>query len=213
MFGSMEEAHKMHREHHTYAEGRIRQFDEKSEYFTAHKDRINWITSRIMLGSKLLDIGCSAGEFSHYLTHKRGCSCDGIDVNEESVNHAPHDVDIICGTAENLPYEDNSYQVVLMSEVLEHFYEPDITLMEAFRVLKPNGIIIGSVPHVDSPIIKDKPAWKYSFHMRDFSEYELASYLDSYFEDVEIEPIYAMYQDGKKHPFWWVFKGVKDAEL
>ena len=46
----------------------------------------------------------------------------------------------------SLPFQDNSFDVVVMAEVLEHLPYPTITLSEINRVLKINGQFIGNVP-------------------------------------------------------------------
>ncbi|MEJ7590185.1 MAG: class I SAM-dependent methyltransferase [Planctomycetaceae bacterium] len=55
------------------------------------------------------------------------------------------------GTAEKLPVDDSTADVVLMNQVLEHVNCPDQSFQEVHRVLKPNGLFIGSVPHI-SPV-------------------------------------------------------------
>ena len=47
---------------------------------------------------------------------------------------------------QSLPFKDNSFDVVVMAEVLEHLPYPNITLGEIKRVLKTNGKFIGNLP-------------------------------------------------------------------
>ncbi len=54
-------------------------------------------------------------------------------------------VDIV-GDAHNLPFNNNSFDTIIMQAVLEHLHSPDIALKEAFRVLKPNGYLYLEVP-------------------------------------------------------------------
>jgi SAM-dependent methyltransferase len=55
------------------------------------------------------------------------------------------------GIAEGIPLGDNSVDVVLCNQVLEHVIDPGKSVSEIFRILKPGGRFLGSVPHV-SPI-------------------------------------------------------------
>lgn len=55
------------------------------------------------------------------------------------------------GTAENIPLEDNSIDVVLCNQVLEHVDIPTKSLSEIYRIMKRGGHFYGSAPHV-SPI-------------------------------------------------------------
>lgn len=48
--------------------------------------------------------------------------------------------------ADAIPVPSNSYDIVLMSEVLEHLAEPEDALREAWRVLRPNGILVNAAP-------------------------------------------------------------------
>ena len=55
------------------------------------------------------------------------------------------------GFAENIPLDDDSIDIVLCNQVLEHVLDSERSTHEIYRILKPGGLFIGSVPHV-SPI-------------------------------------------------------------
>jgi SAM-dependent methyltransferase len=57
----------------------------------------------------------------------------------------------IVGFAELLPLENSFADIVLSNQVLEHVLDPIKAVSEMYRVLKPNGLCIGSVPHI-SPV-------------------------------------------------------------
>lgn len=57
----------------------------------------------------------------------------------------------ILGTAENIPLDDNSVDVIICNQVLEHVIDPIKSVQEIYRVLRPSGLFFGSVPHI-SPI-------------------------------------------------------------
>jgi ubiquinone/menaquinone biosynthesis C-methylase UbiE len=50
------------------------------------------------------------------------------------------------GDIEAMPFSDGSFQTVLCTEVLEHIPYPETALAEIRRVLRPGGLLIGSVP-------------------------------------------------------------------
>ena len=98
-------------------------------------------------GLRVLDLGCRDGALtSVYLD---GNDVVGVDVDrtalaraaERGIETAWADVD------EALPFEDASFDVVVVAEVLEHLRLPDRALAEARRVLRPGGALVGSVPN------------------------------------------------------------------
>lgn len=55
-------------------------------------------------------------------------------------------INIVCDLNKRFPFESESVDVILLSNVLEHIKEPNLFLAECHRILKPNGIALGSVP-------------------------------------------------------------------
>jgi len=82
--------------------------------------------------NNVLEIGCGSGELSRYLKNYIG-----IDISERTP--------FIVGDAQNLPFEDNSFDLILLLDLLEHT-DDKIVLSEVYRVLKPNGYVIITVP-------------------------------------------------------------------
>lgn len=55
-----------------------------------------------------------------------------------------------------LPYPEGSFDVLIMSEVLEHLVDPDATLARLVKLLKPGGLVLASSPNISHwPIIRD----------------------------------------------------------
>ncbi len=55
------------------------------------------------------------------------------------------------GTGERIPLEDDSVDIVLCNQVLEHVIDPHVSCREMHRILRKDGMFIGSVPHA-SPV-------------------------------------------------------------
>lgn len=111
-------------------------------------NRIEHLIYEIPFESKVLDVGANSGEVIKLIQEKRKCVCFGIDVSEIAVSKAREKgLPVEIGDAENLPFKDEEFDVVLMMEVLNHIHDPLKALQEAVRVLKPEGILLGSVPH------------------------------------------------------------------
>jgi SAM-dependent methyltransferase len=88
-------------------------------------------------GDRLLDVGCGTGR--HLLAFKReGAAVTGLDVSREVLDEAARRLgrrsDLHCGRAEDLPFNDNEFDVVTMFNCLEGTDAPDQALDEAFRV-------------------------------------------------------------------------------
>lgn len=65
-------------------------------------------------------------------------------------------VDIVAN-GDSLPFEDSSWDFIVSSHVLEHFYNPIKALKEWHRVVKPGGYIFMIVPHKDRTFDHDRP--------------------------------------------------------
>lgn len=90
---------------------------------------------------RVLDVGCGMQPYRPMLG-ARVVEYVGVDREGELSNPT------IVGSAEALPVEDASFDVVLCTMVLEHVVDPRKAMIEARRVLKPNGRLILTVPSV-----------------------------------------------------------------
>ena len=101
-------------------------------------------------GMKMLEPGCGRGEFLKNFKNL-GLDVVGLDISEESLNYG-NDFEVkICNVEkEKLPFDDNTFDVVYSKSFIEHLYYPEKYLEEAYRVLKPGGILITLVPDWES---------------------------------------------------------------
>jgi SAM-dependent methyltransferase len=98
-------------------------------------------------GRRVLDIGCRYGALtSRYVA---GNDVVGIDVDKEALETAAElDIETIWAHAEEpLPFDDETFDVVVAGELLEHVRDPAALVGEAYRVLRPGGTFVGSVPN------------------------------------------------------------------
>lgn len=91
---------------------------------------------------KLLDAGC--GEKPYSLIYGSEVS-EAIGCDVKTCVHDQKQVDIFA-SIENLPFENEEFDTILCTNVLEHVKNPDAALCEFSRVLKKNGKVIISVP-------------------------------------------------------------------
>jgi 2-polyprenyl-3-methyl-5-hydroxy-6-metoxy-1,4-benzoquinol methylase len=118
--------------------------------------RVQFIVNEVPKKAYVLDVGCNGGTVAVHLL-QRGCYVKGIDVVSELVKKAiKRGVYAEVGNAEDLSkYKDNEFDCVICAEVLEHLYDPLPAIEEAYRVLKPKGKYLVTVPHPSCEMEKD----------------------------------------------------------
>jgi len=115
-----------------------------------HESRVLPIAYEIPLKSKVLDVGANSGEFMKLLMDKRECDVTGVDVSDVAIAKAKEKgLEVINCDASSLPFPDANFDVVVLMEVLSHLVDPEDVLKEIRRVLKPGGVLMGSVPHAN----------------------------------------------------------------
>jgi 2-polyprenyl-3-methyl-5-hydroxy-6-metoxy-1,4-benzoquinol methylase len=108
-------------------------------------------TMRPFGAGKLLDVGCGTGRFLKQAADL-GWHCWGLDLSPFAVEKARQYVPqatIFEGTLESLPIQE-AFDVIVMSQVLEHVPQPVATLQRCLDLLLPGGRLIISIPNVVS---------------------------------------------------------------
>ena len=101
-------------------------------------------------GMKMLEPGCGRGEFLNNFKNL-GIDVVGVDVSLEAVNFKNGlDVKLCDVEKESLPFNDNTFDIIYSKSFIEHLYYPEKYLEEAYRVLKPNGLLLTLVPDWES---------------------------------------------------------------
>ena len=135
---------------------------------------------------RLLDIGCGTKPYAELL---KPYITEHIGVDHQGSFHCKDNVDLI-GTAYAIPAQDASFDSALCTAVLEHLEEPEQALRECFRILKPVGVAIYSIPFI----------WHLHEEPRDF--YRFSKYgLEYLFKKVGFEVIEIKALSG----FWVTF--------
>lgn len=120
----------------------------------------NYTTDEMFKSKNVLDMGCGAGGKSLYYASLGAKKVTGVDIvpsyKEESTALAEKlgyadKFDFILGSATELPFEDNSFDTVIMNDFMEHVSEPEKALQEALRVLKKGGRIYTNFPPYNHP--------------------------------------------------------------
>ena len=104
-----------------------------------------------LAGKAVLDVGCGFGMPCVTMAMLGATAVHGIDTNQKMLDtintYLPEvpvgdRIEVQTGRAYALPYDDNSFDVVLMFEALSHFLKPNQCIEEGLRVLKPGGWLI-----------------------------------------------------------------------
>lgn len=131
---------------------------------------------RYAKGQRILDIGCGKGWYLHYLI-EQGFSVAAMDVERwgrfENVN-------FVQASAADLPFKENLFDTVIMTDVLEHIKNDVGALEEVSRVTK--GRLIISVSNSDDGVL---PEYNLTFkhhkdktHYREYSQEEISAKLE-----------------------------------
>lgn len=99
-------------------------------------------------GRFILDIGCGLGtyvrRFRAFSPHVYGIDVDAPRLKEGAARGTPN---LMVAVAERLPFADETFDVVVLNEVIEHVSDDAATLREAVRTLRPGGAVIIYAPN------------------------------------------------------------------
>ena len=164
----------------------------------------------------MLDVGCGEGRHIFGIMQDYPLmKCIGLDMDNESLEKAEEDYEyfksiseagaqFLKGSAYSLPFPDESIDLIVCSEVLEHLHEYNDAVKEIHRVLKPGGKFYASVPAT----WPEKICWKLSEeyqnqpggHLRIFSQSGLISEIkESGFKFLSSEKFHSIHS-----PYWWL---------
>ncbi len=103
-------------------------------------------------GVRMLDVGCGPASFTAAFA-RMGANVSGIDFSQEMVeiarNEQPH-LDIRNADVEDLPFEDEIFDVVTASYALHHLARPAVAFRSIHRVLKPGGRFVFIIPNQEA---------------------------------------------------------------
>jgi ubiquinone/menaquinone biosynthesis C-methylase UbiE len=174
-----------------------------------HVDRYRF-AARLVRGKSVLDVACGEGYGTDLLMRAGATSALGVDISELAVQHASKKyyalgARYILGNAERLDLTDNSFDVVVSFETIEHLPNYLAYLAEVRRVLRPGGIYLVSTPNRlrESPGRgrNDKPLNPH--HVREFTRDELLPILREYFT------VDAVYGQQLLHPLFTPVRMIK----
>ena len=121
---------------------------------------IKWRTSReIRIYKKLnknikevLEIGCSFGKYLKDLRDRGNFNVTGVEISQEMAQKGKEEFDLEIKAGELLEcnFDSNRFDLIIMSHVIEHLYNSQETLKEAFKILNPKGLILIKTPNFET---------------------------------------------------------------
>ncbi len=169
----------------------------------------------------VLDLGCGDGRYAAKFIEMGAGSAKGIDISPAMIELAKErrsNIEFTIGDAVDLPYEDNSFDIIFSNFVLQHCKDTRKVFNEIARVLRKDGYFVGTFNSIDTdnkgilnqemPILlgQDNPITVYDLMKLD-EEYleaikdaglEVIEYVDEPNACAFIDPNFEHYSDIKK---------------
>ena len=147
-------------------------------------------------GKRVLDIACGEGYGAAAFVKAGAASVTGVDISLEICEHArrKYSLDARAGDVQSIPLQDQSIDLVVSFETIEHVDAPAAFISECARVLIPEGMLIVSTPN--RPVYSGKGAQN-PFHRLEFDESEFVKLLHSRFRVVRLYTQYPQWA------VWW----------
>jgi ubiquinone/menaquinone biosynthesis C-methylase UbiE len=124
----------------------LKKAEEKHFWFEVRRKWIyDSIQKFVLPPARALEVGCGTGNISSFLSTK-GYALTGCEFYREALDMAWPGFLKVQGDSNNLPFRDNSFDVVGLFDVIEHFEDDTAPLKEALRVVRKGGIIAVTVP-------------------------------------------------------------------
>ena len=185
-------------------------------------------------GMRVLDVGCGGGRHVRQTRLVPGISAVGLDLGEQEVRDTAKmlreldDIPVayggtvpgagpwvsVRGSVYELPFADDTFDCVIISEVLEHLGEDERALREISRVLKPGGTLAASVPRRGPELV----CWALSRAYRTWPGGHIRVYRTAELRDKLERRGYRIFKQHFAHalhsPYWWLkcWVGLDRAE-
>lgn len=107
--------------------------------------------------TEVLDVGCGTGVSSDYWVRRFGCDVLGVDPAEKLIGHNTSDLcEFIVGSAEKLPFKDNSFELVVSFTAIQNFSDISRGIDEILRVGKHWFVLTCLTKTAATSILREK---------------------------------------------------------
>lgn len=141
---------------------------------------------KFIKGKKVLDIACGEGYGTYLLKRWDAAEVTGVDISEEALEVAREKfagagITFLNHTAEELPFENEAFDVVVSYETVEHLDYPEKFLAEIKRCVRKDGIIIVSCPN--DPYYYTQENYSNPYHKRKYTWFDFNELAVKYLGD------------------------------
>ncbi len=136
----------------------------------------------------VLDAACGVGYGAPILMNNPGVTAyTGIDKSPEALVYAVREFSgkrrqFVCGDVYQLPFDDATFDSIVSLETIEHLEDPERALAEFTRVLKPDGVLLGSVPQKEFEDLCTAAYGPNEYHKTQFDRAKLESLIKGNFK-------------------------------
>lgn len=146
------------------------------------------LAKQLSSGKRILDIASGEGYGSAMLA-ETAKSVIGVDISQDAVSHAAakyqaNNLEFRLGSCSAIPVADNSIDMIISFETIEHHTEHDEMMREFKRVLAPNGFVIISSP--DKYEYSDRSNYKNPYHVKELYRDEFEILLKTNFKNCKV---------------------------
>jgi methionine biosynthesis protein MetW len=122
-----------------------------------YRNKAGWprrieIIDMVPEGTKnVLDVGCGSGDVGESIRKMYGCRVTGVEKDHEEALMAAGRLDRVLEAdieTVDMPFSGDSFDCIIMADVLEHLKEPLKVLKGVIRFLSPEGTVIISLPNI-----------------------------------------------------------------
>ncbi len=118
----------------------------------------------------ILDAGCAFGDLLVELKRLGFDNVKGLDFKADVVETARRQgLDVYQGQIDSGLFGEQSLDMIVMTNFIEHVYDPVETLRQCHALLRPGGVVVGETPNVDS--------WDYALFRREWGGYHTPRHL------------------------------------
>jgi len=157
--------------------------------------------ARLFENKRVLDLGCNTG-YGTAILSKTVKQLVGVDVSGKAIETANRlyggvGIKFLVIDGKTLPFNDESFDVVVCCQVIEHIVDYKKFIYEIKRVLSANGIVFLTTPNAQIRLYPGMKPWN-SLHVKEYNYHEFKTTLDPVFNSINIlglfanEPLYSI---------------------